>query len=387
MIELNRIYNMDCMVGMKQIPDESIDCCVTSPPYYGLRDYGIEPSRWPSITYSPLAGIPEITEPEWEGVLGMEPTINMFIAHIVHVFREVYRVLKKQGTLWVNFGDSYCSTAPGTMGDNIHIKGTLEETKRARKTMRPAISPGLKPKDLMGIPWRVAFALQADGWLLRQDDIWHKPNPMPESVKDRCTKAHEYIFLLTKAQRYYFDAEAIKEPCVGDEYANGFRGGAYCDHETIGNETGGTRKRRGNKKYRAIAGSQGAFGQPQSRRRYKVPGGWETEKGAHGTIHRYGRTEAEYADCDVQPFKNKRSVWTVAIQGMPEAHFATFPEELIEPCILDGCPIDGIVLDMFMGSGTTGKVAKDCGRNYLGFDIKAEYVELANRRTSVKSVH
>ena len=183
MLKLNEIYVMDCLEGLKLLDDNSINCCVTSPPYWNLRDYGVKPTDWPAVSYIPMAGLPPISIPAWTGCLGLEPTVEKFVGHTVAVFREVWRVLRKDGTLWINFGDSYCSTAPGTMGDNVHIHGTKETTKRAKKTMRTETPNGLKVKDLIGIPWRVAFALQADGWYLRQDIIWAKPNPMPESVR------------------------------------------------------------------------------------------------------------------------------------------------------------------------------------------------------------
>ncbi len=373
---MNRIYNIDCIEGMKQMDSESVHCCVTSPPYWNLRDYGVE------------------------GQIGLEPTLELYIEKMVEVFREVRRILRNDGTLWLNLGDSYCSTAPGTMGDNIHIEGTLEATRRARKVMRPETPVGLKPKDLIGIPWRVAFALQADGWYLRSDIVWHKPNPMPESVTDRPTKSHEYIFLLSKSKRYYYDSKAIREPVIRPESntpedilrcnmrkrstapkgnARTFRGGAYCNNSTFNNGEGGKRTVSGN---------------------YHVPSGWDIEKGSHGSFHKDGRRrsgniERKHGDDRDRPgsqlgtsvpwegtTKNKRDVWTVASQPCKEAHFATFPPKLIEPCILAGCPKGGIAFDPFMGSGTTGKVAKELQRNYIGFELNPVYIEISDKRTS-----
>jgi DNA modification methylase len=376
------IIQGDCRIVMQTLPAKHFHTSVSSPPYWGLRDYGIPPSDWPEVTYIPMPGLPPITVPAWTGCLGLEPTPEMFVAHIVLVYREVKRVLRDDGTAWVNFGDTYVSTAPGSMGDNIHIKEAKEATKRARKIERRGKPSGLKSKDLVGIPWRVAFALQADGWYLRMDNIWAKPNPMPESVQDRTTKAHEYFFLLAKSEHYYFDAEAIKEVCVQDEWANGFRGGAYTEGSTFDNQEGGKRKTTGN---------------------IKVPAGWDTEAGSHETIHRTGRSRSnsfarpvnespppgqpsqhrsDREDIDYSGMRNKRSVWTVATQAFPEAHFATFPEKLIEPCILAGCPVGGHVLEPFGGSGTTEKVSIENGRECTSIEIGSQYVEIAERRTA-----
>lgn len=371
----------DCRLVMRELPAEFYHTCVTSPPYWGLRDYDIPPSDWPEATYTPMPGLPSITVQAWTGCLGLEPTPEMFVAHSVLVFREVWRVLRKDGTLWLNYGDTYCSTAPGTMGDNLNIEGTKEATKRARKIERRQTPNGLKPKDLVGIPWRVAFALQADGWYLRMDNIWSKPNPMPESVQDRPTKAHEYMFLLSKSERYYYDYEAIKEPGVQDEWANGFRGGSYTGNKTFDNAGGGKRVTKGN---------------------FKVPAGWDTEAGSHGTIHRAGRNRSnsfarsvnespkpgepnqhrpDRESIEYSGMRNKRSVWTVATQPFPEAHFATFPEKLIEPCILS-CPVGGHVIDPFGGSGTTRKVALENNRECTLIDINPDYVAMQGRRTA-----
>jgi DNA modification methylase len=354
---LNQIIQGDCLHELKKLPEKSIHCCVTSPPYWGLRDYGIPTSEWPEVTYYPMSGTPPLTVPHWTGCLGLEPTPEMFVAHIVLVFREVRRVLRDDGTLWLNFGDTYVSTAPGTMGDNIHIEGTKEATKRARKIERRKIPEGLKTKDLVGIPWRVAFALQADGWYLRMDNIWYKTNPMPESVQDRPTKAHEYVFLLSKSKRYYYDNEAIKEPCVQEEWANGLE---ECNRPNLRNVK--------------VGGSKGAFGPPQSRTRT-------------------GNIERKYGNDRGRPgsqlganipwegtMRNKRSVWTVATTQFHEAHFATFPERLIEPCILAGCPVGGYVLDPFHGSGTTGLVAIKNNRNIIGIEMNPKYIEIEKKR-------
>ncbi len=263
------------------IPAESVDCVVTSPPYWGLRDYGSE------------------------NQLGLEPTPEQYVGNMRMIFEQVRRVLKPQGTLWLNLGDSYASGG-----------GTGAQGKHGRS--------GLKSKDLAGIPWRVAFALQSDGWYLRQDIIWHKPNPMPESVRDRCTKAHEYIFLLAKSERYHFDVDAIKEPSVRGWAGSQFHTGKTGDHQ-LGRSS---RNRSGNK----------------------------------------GET------------RQKRSVWSVTTKPFKGAHFATFPPDLIEPCILAGCPKDGVVLDPFFGAGTVGLVAKKHGRKWIGIEINPEYARIAQER-------
>jgi DNA modification methylase len=301
MLELNKIYNMDCLKGLKQLPDNSINCCVTSPPYWGLRDYGVE------------------------GQLGLEKTPEEYVAKMVEVFGEVKRVLRDDGTLWLNLGDCYNGSG-GAGGD--YNKGGLKEGQ-PKYPGRKVVT--LKPKDLVGIPWMVAFALRADGWYLRQDIIWHKPNPMPESVKDRCTKAHEYIFLLAKSARYYYDNEAIKEDA----------------------------KPESEKRYKSTfyTGKKEMSGQGRPGNASNTPG--------------YKRWTGK---------RNKRSVWTVTTKPFKEAHFATFPPDLIKPCILAGCPKDGIVLDPFMGSGTTGMVAAMYQRNFIGFELNPEYCKMAEKR-------
>lgn len=288
-MKLNQTIQGDALTVLKTLPDESIDCVVTSPPYWGLRDYGVD------------------------GQIGLERKVSKYLRRLTTVFYQVDRVLKKDGTCWVNMGDSYRND-----------------------------------KNLLGIPWRFAFAMQARGWILRQDIIWVKPNPMPESVKDRCTKSHEYIFLFTKRSRYFFDQNAIKEPGKNPQ---------------------------------------------DDIRRMKIPSGWDTGNGSHGTFHREGREKpkmrgharqhdglSKLDDLSKQDqcsgLRNKRSVWTVATNPFPEAHFATFPPKLIEPCILAGCPVGGVVLDPFHGSGTTGRVAIDLRRNYLGIELNAEYIKI-----------
>jgi DNA modification methylase len=303
MLELNKIYNMDCLKGLKQLDDNSINCCVTSPPYWGLRDYGVE------------------------GQFGLESTPEEYVAKMVEVFREVKRVLRKDGTLWLNLGDSYAGSGKGAWSNKEVQKETYVPDKDSPQCKLKKVPQGLKPKDLVGIPWMVAFALRADGWYLRQDIIWHKPNPMPESVTDRCTKAHEYIFLLSKSRHYYYDHEAIREPY---------------------------QSKKEKPRNKAAEGYNNSY----------VGGRWS-------------EGERDYYSAGK---RNKRSVWTVATKPFKEAHFAVFPPALIEPCILAGCPENGIVLDPFMGSGTTGMVAAIHQRNFIGFELNPEYCKMAEKR-------
>jgi DNA modification methylase len=327
---MHQLLQGDNRQVLKTLPDQSVHCIVTSPPYFGLRDYGVD------------------------GQIGLEETPEQFVAELVAVFRECWRVLRDDGTLWVNLGDSYNSGSSGGLGGST-VTGGQRNQANSNRNGRGHID-GLPSKCLMGIPWRVAFALVDDGWILRSDIIWHKLNPMPESVTDRPTKAHEYIFLLTKQAKYYYDAEAIKEPTV--------KGAAGSEFHT--GKTGIHQLGRSSTKPRSKADS---FKREGSKREQTIPGQ------GYGT-HRPNREESSY---DVGT-RNRRSVWAVATQPYPGAHFATFPPKLIEPCILAGCPVGGTVLDPFNGSGTTGAVACARGRNYIGIDLSADYIELAHDR-------
>lgn len=325
----NTIFNGDCLEVLKALPNGLVDCCVTSPPYYGLRDYGtgtwvggdpscphrrISKQSAKTITghaqeelkgnvgdaiyksVCPLCGAVRVDKQ-----IGLEESPEEYIGRLVNVFREVKRVLKDDGTLWLNIGDSYCGSG----------------------------STGYKNKDLIGIPWMLAFALRADGWYLRQDIIWHKPNPMPESVKDRCVRSHEYIFLLSKKRNYYFDYQAIQEDAVSTYDSRTGEGRiAYEGKRTDGNDEK----------------AQQSFV-------------WISEK------------------------RNKRDVWSIPPSTISEAHFATFPEKLVEQCVLAGCPQGGIVLDPFFGSGTTGRVALGLCRDFVGIELNEQYVEIAKKRT------
>jgi len=319
-----QILTGDVRQTLATLPEKSVNCCVTSPPYFGLRDYGVD------------------------GQIGLEPTPAEFVAELVAVFREVRRVLRDDGTLWLNLGDSYATRWASARSKG---RGGLTDNERERHGSPPA---GFKNKDLIGIPWRVAFALQADGWYLRQDIIWHKPNPMPESVTDRCTKAHEYVFLLSKAGRYYFDSEAMQERAVGQS-AHDLTGQGYA--------APGQTPNRGNRSKRD------SFKREGSKRAEVIPG--QTV----GT-HRPDRVESEHNLFT----RNKRSVWTVATRPYKGAHFATFPPDLIRPCVLAGAPFGGVVLDPFLGSGTTAAVAVSEGRHAIGCELNPEYVTLAQQR-------
>lgn len=295
-----------CLEVLRTLPTESVQTCITSPPYFGLRDYGCD------------------------GQIGLESTPDSFVASLVDVFAEVHRVLKSDGTLWLNLGDSYNGAASNRTGQNGYKDG---RTNRDKRFSTGGIE-GLKSKDLIGIPWRVAFALQSYGWYLRQDIIWHKPNPMPESVTDRCTKAHEYIFLLSKSDRYFYDNEAIKEP-VSDVSIKRAEYGWNCDRPSTKNASmGGT--------------------------------GIHTEKMGTRFVNPSGR--------------NKRSVWTVNTKPYKGAHFAVYPTELIRPCVLAGSRHGDVVLDPFNGSGTTGFVSIEERRKYIGIDINPEYLAIAEAR-------
>jgi DNA modification methylase len=292
----------DCLETLKQF-DEKPRCCITSPPYYGLRDYGGEDYQ-----------------------IGLEESPEEYIQKLVLVFREVRNLLTEDGTLWLNIGDSYYNYRPGK-GQAL-VKQTVSANKQDlpdKCARRGNKLKGYKEKDLIGIPWMLAFALRADGWYLRQDIIWHKPNPMPESVKDRCTKSHEYLFLLSKNKKYYYDNESIKEPA----------------------KDWGTRDRTNGKYHNKGTGLQ-----------------------PHSGLTKSYRT------------KNKRSVWSITNKPYKGAHFAVFPKDLIEPCILAGSQVNDIILDPFMGSGTTALVAKSLGRDYIGCELHEDYGKLIQERVN-----
>lgn len=323
-METDKIIQGNCVEVLKCFPDGIVNTCITSPPYFGLRDYGVD------------------------GQIGLEETPDAYVAKLVEVFRDVRRMLRDDGTLWLNLGDSYAGSGRGPTGKN----GLGNQQKRQGFDSPKVVIPAnLKPKDIIGIPWRVAFALQADGWYLRQDIIWNKPNPMPESVTDRCTKSHEYIFLLSKSQKYYYDNEAIKEP-VADSTVQRLS-------QDVDNQKGSSRV-------------PGKTNGPMKAVRY---GGNKYTQDPSV----FNRTKSGNA-YDYRELRNKRSVWTVATKPFKEAHFATFPEELIAPCVLAGSPEGGLAYDPFMGAGTTAYVAKKLGRHFLGSELNPAYIEIANRR-------
>lgn len=324
------------------LADGSIQCCVTSPPYWGLRSYGI--------------GIEN-------GELGLEQTPDEYVAHLVDVFREVWRVLRDDGTVWLNLGDSYC----GYKGDNYGVRPESSNLQKNSKvpTAHEVGTPhtsGLKPKNLVGIPWRVALALQADGWYLRSDIIWAKPNPMPESVTDRPTKAHEYIFLLTKSAKYYYDIDAIREPLAPTSLPRALRG-VSADNKWANGAPGST----------AHTMSQP---RPNQRKEFEktMAAGGSNMPGHSGYYDANGRLLVNPGG------RNRRTVWTVATEPTPYAHFATFPRALVEPCIKAGCPAGGVVLDPFAGSGTTGIVARELGRDFVGLDLSLTYLSTIARK-------
>lgn len=351
---MNKIEFGDCCETMRRWASEGIKAqtCVTSPPYYGLRDYGTgkwvggdencshkRDSKYSDKTITGHANkdltvgdaiyksvCPKCGAIRKDEQLGLEETPEEYIKSMVKVFRCVWDVLEDDGTLWVNIGDSYCGTR--SKGDWVDPKNP--NGRNGQSVSKTEKLEGYKSKDLIGIPWMLAFALRADGWYLRQDIIWHKPNPMPESVQDRCTKSHEYIFLLSKSSKYYYDHESIKDPVKQDW---------------------GTRDRTDGKYHNEGSGLQPHSGLEKS---YEMA--------------------------------NKRSVWSVNTKPYAGAHFAVFPTELIEPCIMAGAPAGGIVLDPFMGSGTTAQVAQSLGRQYLGCELNHDYKPLQNKRLAQQSL-
>jgi DNA modification methylase len=324
------ILKGDCREVLRTLPDESVHCVVTSPPYFGLRDYGVA------------------------GQIGLEDSPDDFVDELVAVFQEVRRVLRTDGTCWVNLGDSYASSPSGPMKSSGLQGGKATQQTFRLATAHKSVPLGLKPKDLIGIPWRVAFALQTDGWYLRRDIIWHKLNPMPESVRDRPSTAHEYLFLLTKAQSYAYDADAILEPVSPNTHA------------------------RLSQDVAAQVGSARANGGTKSNGNMKAVGrGPKTTETGNGIKNNESFAAAV---CLPVTHRNKRSVWPLATEAFSEAHFATFPPALIEPCILAGCPKGGTVLDPFGGAGTTGLVADRLGRNAILIELNPDYAAMAERR-------
>jgi len=331
-IELNKIHCGNALTVLKTLPSESVDCVVTSPPYFLLRDYGTM------------------------GQIGLENTPEQYIKRLASVFMECRRVLKNDGTMWVVIGDSYAGSGRGWGGKNdLYSRKIQPRASYATEFSKPKNIPNYKNKDLIGIPWLLALALRDLGWYLRQDIIWHKPNPMPESVRDRCTKAHEYLFLFSKSAKYYFDHSAMLEPAKYD----GRKQVMYSGSPKYLNNASGLKTQ---------SLSKGGDRYPN---KIRVFG----SKNQVGT----GRNDIGKMWTE-KPARNKRSVWSVPTRGFKGAHFATFPPDLIRPCIVAGSPPDGIVLDPFMGAGTTALVARELGRNYIGIELNEEYVRMAGER-------
>lgn len=453
---VNTVIQGNCLDVLKTLPDEIIDCCVTSPPYYGLRDYGtgtwvggdpdcphrrttkrsdktitghkqdeLEGNVGDAIykTVCPLCGA--VRE---DNQIGLEETPEEYVQKLVDVFHEVKRVMKDDGTLWLNIGDSYVAKPPShrdtpNMQDKSYGNWETELGYEKSSSRYKALLTRYKNKDLIGIPWMLAFALRKDGWYLRQDIIWHKPNPMPESVKDRCTKSHEYVFLLSKNPRYYFDNNSIQENAVTSEvyeskekksskYENTEQESSVRQgiHRDRGNDIVVVRKRlpsheefvsfiREHTTVDILADNteiprtkiEHWFRKDEDGFSYPSVEDWEKIRDYVDDWSEDFKdidermTDVTYeTDAVLKNFngkRNKRDVWSVTTKAVKEAHFATFPEELIEPCILAGCRKGGIVLDPFFGSGTTGRVATKHNRNYLGIELNPEYIEISKRRT------
>ena len=448
-----QILQGDCIESLKKLENQSINTCITSPPYWGLRDYGTaeweggnencdhvanpnatkkmgndefnknRPSRENTKTkgYYYEKKCPKCGAIRKDNQLGMEDTPEEFVDNLVKVFREIKRVLRDDGTVWLNLGDSYAMSSirggnkkfSGNVGAHNHYEKSIKKGKRK-------IPNGLKPKDLIGIPWRVALALQQDGLYLRQDIIWHKPNPMPESVKDRCTKAHEYIFLFSKSPKYYFDNEAIKEDCVTKNKQTNKKNthGKYQTKENEAKNRQGIHSNRGDKLIEVrtkLPMQKDLVDFLRSKTTAKILANstdipltkiehwfrYDETGFAYPTIEDWNKVkefiddwsnEFSFIDQSLTYYelktdevvqtnkKNKRSVWTVATKSFKGAHFATFPMDLIEPCVLAGCPEGGTVLDPFGGSGTTGIVAVNHNRNSVLLELNEEYIEIAKER-------
>jgi len=432
------IIHGDALSSLRTLENESAQTCVTSPPYWSLRDYGVEPLTWDGAegcdhqwgdTIAVNAtnhidkrrwnhtrnGRDEEQPPEkrvawlrtvvdqgnvceacgaWRGNLGLEPTPELYVQHIVDVFRELKRVLRNDGTLWLNLGDSYAgSWGARSRANGNDIKSTLqggsllsarqiEAHPRGTHTGSLKNTPGLKPKDLVGIPWMVAFALRADGWYLRSDIIWSKPNPMPESVTDRPTKSHEYIFLLSKSQKYYYQSAAIAEPVMESSLIRAeagvkFGGNNLCPDTRL--QSGNEWKPKAEGRNSRINVSR----DPAHEREYEGKNRREDDQWSGRRMLKNAKAARDNGAPHDSPFgvtRNKRSVWTVATAPFKDAHFATFPSDLITPCILAGAEAGGVVLDPFAGSGTTAKVTIELGRKAIAIEPKAEYVEMIKRR-------
>jgi DNA modification methylase len=405
---------------LRVMPDGTIQTCVTSPPYFGLRDYGTakweggnescdhkgEPMRTRAYVNTNCGTGNDVKNAEGhqffretcgkcsarriDTQIGLEQTPDEYVARLVEVFREVRRTLRDDGTLWLNLGDSYVASKTGNPFASSTLQGGLSTQGDCARRPDKKPTGDLKTKDLIGIPWMVAFALRADGWYLRQEIIWHKPNPMPESVTDRCTKSHEQIFLLSKSPRYYFDSEAIAEPsCVGDN------GSQFTTGKTAhGKHNLGQKERPQARRVRELAAEHGltdehlaairAVGITDAGKAQITQTGFTKNTARMMELAAVAKAAlgGYYREFLIATSRNKRSVWTVSTKPYKEAHFATFPEDLIEPCIFAGSKEGDIVLDPFNGAASTGLVATKYGRNYIGIELNPEYVEMSERRLS-----
>jgi len=343
------ILQGDAIDQLHTLPEQSVQCCVTSPPYWGLRDYGTE------------------------GQIGLEKTPEEYTQKMVEVFREVKRVLRDDGTLWLNLGDSYSGSGVNDGTVNPGISKSSERCDVSTVSRPNTKISGLKPKDLVGIPWRVAFALQADGWYLRSDIIWSKPNPMPESVTDRPTKAHEYMFLLSKKAKYYYDADAVREPHVTQENRpDGIIRNRLFEYDSKENQLR-PRKCKDREGFRGGPGSLYTNNNTFDNS-YKMARNGTNIPGHSGNYNAAG-------ECLLNPNgRNRRTVWEITTQPTPEAHFATFPEALVEPCIKAGSKQGDMILDPFGGSGTTGLVARNLKRDCILIELNPVYIGISRNK-------
>lgn len=372
---------------LQTLETESVDCVVTSPPYFGLRDYGVPPTDWPELTYSPMPGSDPIIVPAMSCPLGLEPDVVAYVGHLRLILLEVNRVLAKDGTLWLNLGDSWASSAGWGRGGGSRLEGGQKSLQQ--NTPRKS-DFGVRRKNLIGIPWRVVFAMQGDGWILRSDVIWNKPNPMPENVKDRPTSSYEHVFLLSKEPKYFYDGAAIAEQATGRSSGNGFnrpeqigRGGPGSDSEWVGRP----QLRRAmelakehnltEEHFAAIR----AVGMNDAGKAKKIQGGSGNNAEETTRLAAEAKTAlgGYYREFLTGATKNARDVWTISTKPFPEAHFAAMAPALATRCITAGCKPGGTVLDPFSGSGTTGMVALEQGRRYVGIELSQEYLDLSLR--------
>lgn len=371
------ILQGNCLEILSTLPNESVHCCVTSPPFLWLRDYGLQPAEWPEVTYRPMTGVPEVAVPAQAAVLGLEADPLAYIGHLVAVFREVRRVLRRDGTCWIEIGDGYAKCGgPGHQGKH----GQRAARRHTQRTLTRSCPAGLKPKDLVGVPQRLALALEADGWYWRQEVVWNKRNPMPESCKDRPTRTHSTILMLSRSPRYWYDAEAIAEECSPLTHARmaqdiEAQAGSLRAHDGL---------RRGGRPMKTVAPAFAPGVNPKAR--LSRPRGWQEGPGAHDAIpagaYPRVRQNESFSAAVVGPVgrRNSRSVWTIAIHGYSGNHYATYTAQVPRRCILAGCPVGGTVLDPFAGHGTTGLAALELGRRAVLIEAKAEYVQETRER-------